>query len=233
MASKKTASAKSKFIVRLRAITNMNIEVEARSEDEAWEIATAIDRAKWNQHETEEEYDGVTQITKVCSCGAMIEWDDLNEVWDSHNCHTVAAEKSSVATTAALIQEPFLPLRVIRSVNTDVYSGEDHLAILAMKPEDVDAAGGGPGKIIADIETGPDAERYANLFGAAPHGCELALSMRNACEEHLSTLNQEMSHGREGADEKELDDLQDQIDNWYVLLNKCNAFLAKAYGKAA
>ncbi len=43
-----------------------------------------------------------------------------------------------------------------------------HYAILAMHPNDVDYAGGGPGRIIADLDKFRDAKRFANLFAAAP-----------------------------------------------------------------
>lgn len=66
----------------------------------------------------------------------------------------------------------------------------------------------------------------ARLIAAAPDGYILALSMRNACEVHLRKLNSEMSDGREGADDDELDDLQAQIDNWSYLSQQCETFLA-------
>ena len=59
----------------------------------------------------------------------------------------------------------------------------------------------------------------------------LALSMRNACEEHLTILNDEMIAGKHAADDAELDDLQAQIDNWTHLLRKCEIYLAKAKPK--
>jgi hypothetical protein len=92
MAKKISSPAKSTFNVKIHVITDMNIEVEATDENEAWEIATEMDRAKWNQETSEEEYDGVTQLTKLCSCGSTMKWDDLNEVWDCENCHTCVAD---------------------------------------------------------------------------------------------------------------------------------------------
>ena len=92
MAKKISSPAKSTFRVRLNVSTNMNIDVEATDEHEAWELATAMDRAKWNQETSEEEYDGVTQLTKLCSCGNVMQWDDLNEVWDCEYCHSCVPE---------------------------------------------------------------------------------------------------------------------------------------------
>ena len=31
------------------------------------------------------------QIAKTCTCGATMEWDDLNECWDCEECHTALA----------------------------------------------------------------------------------------------------------------------------------------------
>jgi hypothetical protein len=73
----------------------MNIDVDATDEQEAWEIAIEIDRSKWNQERSEEEYDGVTQLAKTCSCGNTMEWDDLNEAWDCENCHSCVAHEST------------------------------------------------------------------------------------------------------------------------------------------
>ena len=92
MAKKTPPPAKSTFLVQLHVSTNMNIQVEATDEDDAWEIATEMDRAKWNQETSEEEYDGVTRLTKPCSCGSMMEWDDRNEVWDCEDCHSCVPE---------------------------------------------------------------------------------------------------------------------------------------------
>jgi hypothetical protein len=92
MANDDTTPAKSTFNVKLHVTTDMNIDVEASDEQEAWEVATATDRAKWNQETSEEEYDGVTQITKACSCGSVMQWDDLNEVWDCEDCHSCVAD---------------------------------------------------------------------------------------------------------------------------------------------
>jgi hypothetical protein len=100
------------------------------------------------------------------------------------------------ATSSAHTQGPW---RVTRSVNADVYAGEEHFAVQV------------------DPECG----------SAAPDGYNLAFCMRNACEDHLSELNEQMSHGNESASEEELDDLQAQIDNWYVLLDTCNGYFAK------
>lgn len=92
--------------------------------------------------------------------------------------------------------------------------------------------------LIYELRTGKDIaivrnfhEGNARLIAAAPDGYDLALSMRNACEERLSELNSEMSHGRQGAGDDELDDLQVQIDNWSYLLQKCETFLATADGR--
>ena len=95
MTKNATLPAKSMFRVQLHVTTNMNIDVEATDEQEAWEIATETDRAKWNQERSAEEYDNVTQLTKVCSCGKTMEWDDLNEAWDCEHCHTCVAAKSA------------------------------------------------------------------------------------------------------------------------------------------
>jgi hypothetical protein len=92
MTTKATSPAKSTFRVQLHVSTNMNIDVEATDEHEAWELATATDRAKWNQEASEKEYDGVMQLTKLCSCGSVMQWDDLNEVWDCEDCHSCVAD---------------------------------------------------------------------------------------------------------------------------------------------
>jgi hypothetical protein len=115
MAKKATSPATSKFRVQLHVTTNMNIEVEATDEDEAWEIATETDRAKWNHEESEEENDGVTQMTKACSCGRTMEWDDLNEVWDCEDCHTCVADAPEKTPWTAEVGDDGL----YRVVNSD------------------------------------------------------------------------------------------------------------------
>jgi hypothetical protein len=55
--------------------------------------------------------------------------------------------------------------------------------------------------------------------------------MRNACNEHLAELNDQMANDQGAPSVEELDDLQAQIDNWNALLSKCNAYFAKAEGR--
>jgi hypothetical protein len=94
MAKKETSPAKWKFRVRLHQTINMNIDVEAKDEQDAWEIATESDRAKWNQERSEEECDGVTQLTKECSCGRTTEWQDVGESFICDHCHPGRPEKT-------------------------------------------------------------------------------------------------------------------------------------------
>lgn len=94
MAKESKSPAKPTFNVQLHVTTNMNIDVEASDEQEAWEIATEMDRAEWNQERSEEGYDGVTQLTKACSCGRMMERDDLNETFDCEHCQANRPEKT-------------------------------------------------------------------------------------------------------------------------------------------
>jgi hypothetical protein len=56
----------------------------------------------------------------------------------------------------------------------------------------------------------------------------VAKTFRESCEEHLSVLNDEMVSGRPGADESELDDLQEQIDHWQALQCECDCVLGRA-----
>ena len=88
MAKNASSPAKSTFNVKLHVTTDMNVDVEASNENEAWEIATAMDREKWNRETSEEEYDGVTQITKRCPCGNMMERDDSCEQFECEKCGT-------------------------------------------------------------------------------------------------------------------------------------------------
>ena len=94
MAKKAPSPAKWTFRVQLHQTINMNIDVEATDEEDAWEIATETDRAKWNQERSEEEYDAVTQLTKACACGRTMEWDDLSESFDCEHCNAGTPEKT-------------------------------------------------------------------------------------------------------------------------------------------
>src|ERR1035438_10114144 len=58
-----------------------------------------------------------------------------------------------------------------------------HYAIMAMHPDDVDYTGGGPGKIIADLEQFDDAEKFADLFAAARDLLRIAESAAERREE--------------------------------------------------
>ena len=94
MKKKAPSPEKSTFRVHLHQTINMNIDVEATNEQDAWEVATDIDRAKWNQERSEEEYDGVTQLTKLCACRRTMKWHDLNESFDCEHCHAATPEKT-------------------------------------------------------------------------------------------------------------------------------------------
>jgi hypothetical protein len=98
MAKKATSPAKSTFRVRTHAAINLNIDVEAKNEREAWKIASRTDRAKWNREESEEEFDEVTLITNRCSCGETMEWDEDDETFECGNCGAIRRGKAGWVT---------------------------------------------------------------------------------------------------------------------------------------
>ena len=115
-------------------------------------------------------------------------------------------------------------LRVVLSSGGDFDDEEarqasQHFAIMAMHPDDVDCTGRGPGTIIADLEQFDDAEKYADLFAAAPELLE-------ACEYLLAAFCEKRN--ALSMDERPFDAAQA-----VAIKHKARAVIAKAKGKAA
>jgi len=72
-------------------VRGWDIEVNACDRNEAVEIAEKAPDRDWNIGMSDFEIDDVQQLAKECSCGAVMEWDDLNECWDCEECHTAQA----------------------------------------------------------------------------------------------------------------------------------------------
>ena len=86
-----TSPAKHKFRIIMSEIKTWWVDVEARDSAEASEVSEKIHERDWNVGDSDFEIDDVRQLTKECACGAVMEWDDLNECWDCEVCHTALA----------------------------------------------------------------------------------------------------------------------------------------------
>lgn len=89
--AKDTASAKHKYRIIMSEIRTWDTVIEARDRNEACDVAELTPDREWNVGMSDFEIDDVQQLTKACECGAVMEWDDLNECWDCEQCHTAQA----------------------------------------------------------------------------------------------------------------------------------------------
>lgn len=106
------------------------------------------------------------------------------------------------------------PWHVSVSQNPDVYNDEQHLCILP----DIRTT---HGKVIADIETLPEAEANARLIAAAPGLLRVVKKLRNTCMERLDLLR---GPEQEWRDE---DELKDMIGSYTLLLEDCDRVIAE------
>jgi hypothetical protein len=83
-----TAPAKHKFRIIMSEVRTWDTVVEAKDRDEACDVADAVPDRDWNIGMSDFEIVEVQRLTKECACGAVMDWDDLNECWDCETCHT-------------------------------------------------------------------------------------------------------------------------------------------------
>ncbi len=69
--------------------------------------------------------------------------------------------------------------------NEDERQAAQNFAVMAMCPTDVDRDGRGPGKIIADLVQFNDAEKFADLFAAAPDMRKASQKLYDALQAYL------------------------------------------------
>jgi hypothetical protein len=110
---------------------------------------------------------------------------------------------------------------VIGSQVEDVYAGELHFTVIAREED-------GSGTIIADVESGPHAQRNAAVMAEAGELLRIARSAAVAFEEHLDCLEDEL---RDPFCNQT--DAREQIDNYQQLLAQHREVIAWADGRDA